>query len=107
MGLLEFIQTALGSQPGVTLLLLVCLIMAMVAYGREKAKNDKVADDRLKETREDTELLVDTVNEAVNTVKEFRASNEALRAAFGSLTAALKELQIEVETAPDDSTKGE
>lgn len=91
MGLLELAKSILGSQPGIALLLLVCLAWAVVAYRREKIKNDKVGDDRLKEAREDTELLVETVNEAVNTVREFKASNDALKTAFEALAAAVRE----------------
>lgn len=94
MGLPEYI-----SQHGVTLFLFVCLVGALVAYSREKAKNDRVAEDRLKEARDDTELLVDTVNEAVNTVREFKASNEALTAAFEALTSAVGEGQHPAEPA--------
>jgi type VI protein secretion system component VasK len=91
MGLLELVKSTLGSQPGITLLLLVCLVWALVAYRREKAKNDKVGDDRLREAREDTELLVETVNEAVNTVREFKASNDALKVAFEALATVVRE----------------
>lgn len=89
MGLLELTKTLLGSQPGVTLFLIVSLVITTIAYHREKTKNNRVADERLKEAREDTELLVDTVNEAMNTVKEFKESNEALKAAFEVVTRAV------------------
>lgn len=97
MGLLEFARSVLGPQSGVIFFLLVCLILALVAYGREKAKNDRVACDRLKEARDDTELLVDTVNEAVSTVREFKASNDALRRAFDVLATAVREGRAEVQ----------
>jgi hypothetical protein len=103
MGLFEFAKAVLGPQPGVTLFLLVCLVLALVAYNREKVKNDVVADARLKEAREDTELLVETVNEAVTTVKEFKASNEALRVAFEALASAVKEGRA---TTPGKSARG-
>lgn len=83
--LLEIAKSILGPEPGITLLLFVCLALAVLAFWKEKLKNDQVATDRLREAREDTELLVETVNEAVNTVREFKASNDALRAAFESL----------------------
>ncbi len=40
MGLLELAKSILGPEPGVTLFLLVCLVLAIVAYLKEKAKND-------------------------------------------------------------------
>jgi cbb3-type cytochrome oxidase subunit 3 len=91
MGLLELAKDILGPQPGLVLLLLVLLLLLWLAYRREKLKNDKTMDERLKEAREDTELLVDTVNEAMNTVREFKASNEALRATFDALATAVRD----------------
>jgi len=87
--LLEFGKAIVGPEPGVKMLLLVCLALVVFAFWKEKSKNDKVSDERLKEAREDTELLVDTVNEAVNTVREFKASNDALRLAFETLVKEL------------------
>jgi len=83
--LLDFAKSLLGPEPGIALLLFVLLALALVAFWKEKVKNDRVSDSRLKEAREDTELLVETVNEAVNTVREFKASNDALRSAFEAL----------------------
>ena len=83
--LVTFAKSILGPEPGVALLLFILLVLAVLAFWKEKVKNDKVADSRLKEAREDTELLVETVNEAVHTVREFKASNDALRSAFEAL----------------------
>jgi hypothetical protein len=83
--LIEMAKSVLGPEPGVTLLLFILLAGALAAFWREKTKNDQVAIDRLREAREDTELLVETVNEAVNTVREFKSSNDALRGAFEAL----------------------
>ena len=103
---LEFANSILGAQSGVVLLLFVCLAIVLVAYWQEKKKNDRTADARLKEAREDTELLVDTVNEAVSTVREFKASNDALRFAFETLTSAVRERQIVVQTTPNGPADG-
>lgn len=91
MSVLEFAVVILGPQPGVTVFLLVCLTLALLAYNRERTKRDQASDARLKDAREDTELLVETVHEAVNTVKELKLSNDALKIAFEALTSTIRE----------------
>jgi hypothetical protein len=83
--ILEMVRALSSPDSGVKVLLLICAVLSLIAYWREKARNERVSADRLREAREDTELLVETVNEAVGVVKEFKASNEALRVAFDAL----------------------
>jgi hypothetical protein len=89
--LIAFAKALLGPEPGIALLLFILAGLALVAYWKEKAKGDKVSAERLKEAKEDTALLVDTVNEAVNTVRAFKESNESLKLSFENLTQAVRE----------------
>jgi hypothetical protein len=88
--LLEAAKALTSPDLGVKVLLFLCLVLSLIAYWKEKNHNERVAADRLREAREDTELLVETVNEAVGVVKEFKASNEALRRAFDALAEMLR-----------------
>ena len=70
---------------GVVLLLFVALGGALWAYWQEKKKNEKIAEQRLKEAREDIVLFVDTLKEATYTIKEFKTSNDALKIGFETI----------------------
>jgi cell division GTPase FtsZ len=87
---LEVGKLFIGPEPGVKLLLFICLGLVLWAYWNEKNKNDEVADIRLEEAREDTESLMTALNEASSTLKEYKSSNEALKSAFDSLSAVIK-----------------
>lgn len=88
---IEISQALVGADPGLKLILMIALVFSVVAFWREKSRNERTASERLKESRADTELLVETVNEAVHTVREFKASNEALREAFNRLSVSVRE----------------
>ncbi len=73
-------------QTGITMLLVVLLGVTIWAYWQEKKEVRRIQEDRLREAREDTKSMADTLNSASTTVAEFKASNDALRIAFEVLT---------------------
>jgi len=79
----------LGPEPGVTLFMFIALGLSLWAYWKEKGKNETVANERLNRAREDTELFMAALNEANNTIREFKASNDALRRAFEVLSHSM------------------
>lgn len=87
--ILELGKSLLGPEPGITLLLFLGLGLALWAYWKEKLKNEAIAADRLKEAREDTELFMEALHEATNTIGEFKASNDALKTAFEILSRSV------------------
>lgn len=87
MGELLEIAKAVASGPnGVVLVLVLLLGLALWAYWQERKENRRLQDERLKEAREDTELMTQALAEATHTVNDFKASNEALRIAFETFT---------------------
>jgi hypothetical protein len=93
MGLVELGKEILGPQPGATLLLFVIAGISMWSYWREKKRNETLMEERLEETRADTELYASTLNEAVSAVKEFKAANEALKIAFEALANSISKVK--------------
>lgn len=84
-------KSILGPEPGISLLLFVLCGLSLWAYWREKTKNDSIADERLSEAREDTRTVMEALNEANSTIKEFKISNDALCKAFESLSLAARD----------------
>lgn len=77
------VEIAKGSStPGLVLVLTVLLGLALWAYWQERRANQKVADQRLTEARQDTEAMTSALHEATHAVEAFRASNEALKHAI-------------------------
>jgi cbb3-type cytochrome oxidase subunit 3 len=82
-------QVLVGPEPGVKLLLFFLCGLAAWAYWKEKKRNEEVSKERLKEAKEDTKAMADALNEAKTTVESFKASNDALRVAFETLTRSI------------------
>lgn len=61
------------------MLLVTLLGLAIWAYWQERRRNERVAEQRLTEAREDTEAMVSALTEATNAVEQFKASNDALK----------------------------
>lgn len=82
--LFEFaVEIAKGSStPGLVILLVLLLGLALWAYWQERRQNQQVADQRLTEARQDTEAMTSALHEATHAVEAFRASNEALKHAI-------------------------
>lgn len=104
--LFEIGKALVGEDPGIKLLLIVSLIVGWAAFWREKARNERMAADRLRESRADTELLVETVNEAVHTVKDYKVSNDALKEAVYRIATIVKELRDDILKRPPTSGGG-
>lgn len=87
--LLKFaIEIAKGSStPGLVVLLVLLLGMALWAYWQERRQNQRVADARLTEARQDTEAMTSALHEATHAVESFKASNEALKSAIELMLA--------------------
>jgi len=73
----------------VILILVVLLGLAIWGYWQERKENKRISEERLQETREDMQLMSSTINEAKNTIEEFKTSNDALRLSFDSLVKVL------------------
>lgn len=90
----ELIKTAtavVGPQPGMAMLLFILCGLVLWAYWKEKTKNDQVADERIKETRKDVETVTEALREVTVTVKDFKASLEAVKGVIDSLAGAAKQ----------------
>lgn len=87
--LLELAKAIVVDESGIKLLLLMLAGVSIWAYWREKKKGEAVAEERLIEAREDTEQIMGALAEAHNTIKDFKASNDALKYAFESLEKAV------------------
>ena len=96
--LVALAKEIVGPQPGSALLLFVLCGVALWAYWKEKNKNDLIADERLVESRQDTQLVMETLSEATATIKEVKSSNEALRSAFESLTSVARNNHETIKT---------
>ena len=81
--LLKF-ATSLGDdgRNGLIAVLAVLLGLSLWALWQIAKENRRIQNDRLKEVREDTKLIGDTLNEVTVAVHEFKNSNESLRIAF-------------------------
>ncbi len=90
--LLELAKAIAGDEPGIKLLLLILAGTSIWAYWQEKKKREKVAEERLAEAREDTEQIMGALTEAHSTIKDFKASNDALKYAFESLEKTVDRL---------------
>jgi len=77
------VEIAKGSStPGLVLVLTILLGLALWAYWQERRANQKVADQRLTEARQDTEAMTSALHEATHAVESFKNSNEALKHAI-------------------------
>lgn len=83
---MKFGGSVANNPQGIIMLLVVLLGVTAWAYWQEKKEVRRIQEDRLREAREDTKSMADTLNAASTTVAEFKASNDALRIAFETLT---------------------
>jgi cbb3-type cytochrome oxidase subunit 3 len=86
--LVEMGRSIVGDNP-VGLLLFFLSGISLWGYWQEKKKNEDVAEQRLKEAREDTELYVSTLHEVTDAVREFKATNDTLKVGFDTLARAV------------------
>jgi FtsZ-binding cell division protein ZapB len=96
--LVKLAKSVLGQDPGISLLLFILCGLAMWAYWKEKQKSEVISEQRLEEARQDVKLITETLSEMTGSVRDFKESNDSLKAAFESLANTTKNNQDTIQT---------
>jgi hypothetical protein len=81
--------TILGPNPGATLLLFFLSGLLAWAYWKEKKNGDAVAAERLKEAREDTEMVLSALNDATTAIKDYKSTVDTLKVTIEGMSKAV------------------